>query len=166
MIKRMIAKVLTPFSPKQHNFTVGYDKDTDQYFPRPTDLENLDQYEVQKEACDRVNATMQAIKQVRSELPAYDGSTEDRNPKEGEVAVFDLEIGGRKVDAAFDKYKDIRTTLELRLKDRALGGNLVAENKHYQEYPSSDSAYVKTDKFGYNLSRRPGESYAILNYWA
>ena len=166
MIKRLMGRLLTPFSPKQHDFTVGYDRDTGQYFPSPRDLDNLDEYELQKQACNRVNVTMEAIRQLRRELCAYDGTGHDKNPKEYEVAVTGLEIGGREVDATHSRNLGVTTTMELRLRDPALGDNFWARAKHLHGHHSSDSVEVRTDQFDYNLSRPAGESYAKISYKA
>lgn len=110
----MFKKLTSPFSrpsmprdqskPQTLLSRVPLEKKDGKYVFAPRSLEDLDKFDRVKEATDKVNQTVDLIRDMQAKAKMLDNTDVDTNPWEGEVAVKGMEFGdGRSADVTVSR---------------------------------------------------------------
>lgn len=150
LFNRFKPSCTTPPKPTSDRFRLH--KKDGVYSADPKNLSQLDQYEAHKAAAEELNGYAAQFEMVREKVLSLEGTPTDLNPRPDVVAVSDIDVQGKSVDAVLEHSCNF-PTLEARVNDQ--GRTLHMKHAGYfaeqvLTFDDGQKAYKIDDKFDNN----------------
>lgn len=127
------------------------------YFADPKSLHTLDKFESHKAAAEELNGYLSLLKDVKSAVGSLEGTQADKNLRPDVVAVDDLDVGGKNVDAILSTSNDKCGGLEARIED---GNSTIMMGENL--YPLTQFLRIQNGNTSYKVDNAFNDSYVTV----